>query len=74
MTPEQYDEHIKFLRNLVQWSHRAAFEDGWRKAGGNPTPSDHRGDPIGWRLAWMQSDTRATLIRNGLLSGQDTYK
>lgn len=74
MTPEQYDEHVAFLRNLVQWSHRAGYEEAWRKAGGDPERSNHNDEPVGWRAEWMKSETRAVLIRNGLLTGEDRYK
>lgn len=74
MTPEQYDEHVEFLRNLVQWSHRTAYEESWRKSGGDAARSSHRDDPKGWRKSWMESDSRAVMVRNGLISGADSWK
>lgn len=58
----------------VQWLVRSAFEEAWRAAGGDPALSHHDATPIGWRLAWMQSNAREVLRRHGMISGQDTYK
>lgn len=74
MTPEQYDEQLEAIKNLVQWSHRAAYEEAWRKAGGDPVKSDHRGEPVGWRKSWLESDARAVMLRNGLITGAETWK
>ena len=58
----------------VQWLVRSAFEEAWRLAGGDPSPSPHDEPPAGWRLAWMNSQARNVLVRNGMISGEDSYK
>lgn len=60
--------------NAVQWLVRSAFEEAWRMAGGDPVSSHHAEEPKGWRIAWMNSDARRVLVRNGMISGEDSYK
>lgn len=62
------------LKHLVQWAVRDAFNEAWIEAGGDPVESHHSKPPVGWRAAWMKSRSRAVLVRQGLLSGEDTYK
>lgn len=63
-----------FAPQKVQWLVRAAFEEAWRAAGGDPAKSPHDAEPVGWRAAWMKSTARNILVRNGIISGQDTYR
>ena len=58
----------------VQWLVRSAFEEAWRMAGGDPALSPHDAPPVGWRAAWMDSIARNVLVRNGMISGEDSYK
>lgn len=58
----------------VQWLVRSAFEEAWRLAGGDPVASPHDEPPAGWRAAWMNSQARNVLVRNGMISGEDSYK
>lgn len=58
----------------VQWLVRSAFEEAWRAAGGDPAQSPHDAEPVGWRAAWMRSTARNILVRNGIISGQDSYR
>ena len=80
MTPEEVREIIreeqqgKIDPNMIQWLTRSAFEEGWRLGGGSPERSPHTEPPKGWRLAWMGSQARNILIRNGMISGEDNYK
>lgn len=60
--------------NAVQWLVRSAYEEAWRAAGGDPSQSHHADEPKGWRLAWLGSKVRSVLIRNGMISGEDSYK
>lgn len=59
---------------IVQWFMRSSYEEGWRDAGGDPIRSHHADEPKGWRLGWLNSKTREALIRQGLISGQDSYR
>ena len=60
--------------DTVQWLVRSAYEEGWRAGGGDPAVSHHAEAPVGWRAAWMGSESRNTLMRNGMISGKDAYK
>lgn len=59
---------------IVQWLVRFSFETAWRAAGGDPVDSPHDQEPVGWRAAWLKSEPRAILVRNGVISGQDGYR
>ena len=61
-------------QDTVQWLVRSAYEEGWRAGGGDPAVSHHAAAPVGWRAAWMCSESRNTLVRNGMISGKDAYK
>lgn len=58
----------------VQWMVRSAYEEGWRQAGGDPAVSHHSEAAVGWRAAWMQSKARSILIRQGLITGGESWK
>ena len=58
----------------VQWLVRSAYEEGWRSGGGDPSTSHHAGPATGWRKAWLESSARGILVRNGMISGKDSYK
>lgn len=60
--------------NTVQWLVRSAYEEGWREAGGDDSVSHHSQSPTGWRSAWMLSKARELLRRQGMISGEDSYK
>lgn len=51
----------------MQYEIRAAYEEAWRAAGGDPVQSPHTQEPKGWRLAWMGSRARKFLINNGII-------
>lgn len=84
MTPEQVQEMIQaalseqsvraLQPDFVQWLVRASFEAGWRAAGGDDVHSHHSEPAKGWRGAWLQSEQRAILVRQGIISGQDTWR
>lgn len=61
-------------QDTVQWLVRSAYEEGWRAGGGDPVVSHHADAPVGWRAALVGSDSRNTLLRNGMISGKDAYK
>lgn len=58
----------------VQWLVRSAYEEGWREAGGDDAVSHHSQAPTGWRSAWMLSKARSILKRQGMITGEDSYK
>ncbi|MGZ7254024.1 hypothetical protein ACXWO5_10435, partial [Streptococcus pyogenes] len=58
----------------VQWLVRSAYEEGWREAGGDDAVSHHSEAPKGWRSSWMMSKSRSILKRQGMISGEDSYK
>lgn len=60
--------------NTAQWLVRSAFEAGWRAGGGDPVRSDYRDEPVGWRIAWLESEPRAILVRKGMISGSEAWK
>lgn len=60
--------------NRIQWEMRSAYEEAWRAAGGLEDASPHDQEPVGWRLAWMNSKARSFLVTNGMISGQDMWK
>lgn len=80
MTPEEVKQLIreemrgKINPEIFQWLTRAAFEEGWRLGGGSQESSHFSDEPKGWRAAWMDSQARSVLIRNGIISGEDSYK
>jgi len=60
--------------DVVQWLVRSSFEEAWKMAGGSQEKSPNDQSPAGWRLAWMNSKARDVLVRNGMISGKDTWK
>ena len=58
----------------LQYEIRAAFEEGWRAAGGDPVRSPHNQGPVGWRLAWINSSARKFLVANGINTGRVRWK
>lgn len=58
----------------VQWLVRNAYEEGWREAGGDDSVSHHSQPAVGWRSAWMLSKARSILKRQGMITGEDSYK
>lgn len=61
-------------RGQVQWMVRAAYEEGWRDAGGSNEKSRHDEPARGWRKAWLESSARNMLVRNGLISGDESWR
>lgn len=59
---------------MMQHKLRAAFEEGWRAAGGDPVQSPWNQEPRGWRAAWIKSETRQWLVAAGILSGEETWR
>lgn len=53
--------------NRIQWEIRAAFERGYRAANPETKTKD-------WKDAWLKSESRAFLVRNGLITGGEGYK
>lgn len=78
MTPEavkaMIQEELGQKNETIQWIVRSAFEEGWRLGSGSTERSLHYEEPKGWRLAWMSSQARNILVRNGMISGEDDYK
>ena len=78
MTPEEVramiQEELGQKNETIQWIVRSAFEEGWRLGGGSPERSPHYEQPKGWRLAWMNSQARNILVRNGMISGSEEWK
>jgi len=60
--------------NRLQYEIRAAYEEGWRDAGGDPVRSTYEDDPVGWRAAWMKSKAREFLVANGINTGRMKWK
>lgn len=58
----------------LQYQVRAAYEEGWRAAGGDPIRSAHMEEPKGWRLAWLHSKAREFLVDNGINTSRVTWK
>ena len=58
----------------LQYEIRAAFEEGWRAAGGDPIRSPAEQEPVGWRLAWINSAARRFLVANGVNTGRVKWK
>lgn len=66
-----YEQDPIFQRLQTQ---RAAFEEGWRAAGGDPIRSPAEQEPVGWRLAWINSAARRFLVANGINTGRVKWK
>lgn len=58
----------------LQYEVRAAFEEGWKAAGGDPVRSPHMEEPKGWRLAWVNSRARKFLVANGINTSRVSWK
>ncbi len=69
---QDYERDPVFQR--LQFEIRAAYEEGWRAAGGDPVRSPSAQEPVGWRLAWMNSKARAFLVANGINTGKVHWK
>lgn len=63
----------KVNTEVAQYLMRQSFEEGFRAAGGSGksrlNPSKGK-----WFDYWVQSKTRAMLIANGVITGQEGYK
>lgn len=60
--------------NVAQYLMRQAFEEGFRAAGGSRGVSNINPDKGAWFDKWITSKTRAMLVANGVISGQEGYK
>lgn len=69
---EFYQKDPIFQR--LQYEIRAAFEEGWRAAGGDPIRSPAGQVAVGWRRAWIESTARAFLVANGINPGNVSWK
>lgn len=58
----------KIDAHLAQYFMRQAFEEGFRAA------YHGRVSKEAWFPHWLNSQTRATLVANGLITGQEGYK
>lgn len=58
----------------LQYEIRAAYEEGWRNAGGDQIRSPFGQEPVGWRAAWLKSKARAFLVANGINTGLVRWK
>lgn len=67
-----YEKDPIFQR--LQYAIRAAYEEGWRDAGGDPVRSPHEEELRGWRAAWMKSKARVFLVANGINTGRVNWK
>ena len=84
MTIEYYnaepkpERRIDYARDPVfqrlQYEIRRAYEEGWRDGGGNPLSSPHNQEPVGCRLAWLNSHARKFLVANGINTGKVNWK
>lgn len=78
MTPEEVkamiQEELDQKNETIQWMVRSAFEEGFRSGSGSTERSPHYEPPKGWRHAWMNSQARNILVRNGMVTGEDEYK
>lgn len=83
MTPDEVKQLIQgelgttnraLTADFVQWLARSAFEAGWRAGGGDPVESPHTETARGWRSAWLSSEPRSILVRNGIISGSEGWR
>ena len=77
-TPTKPRHKLDYERDPVfqrlQFEIRAAYEEGWRAAGGDPIRSPAEKEPVGWRAAWMESSARRFLVANGINTGRVIWK
>lgn len=71
---EHLTERNRIDPESVQWLVRSAYEEGWRDGGGDPAISEHDAPAIGWRAAWISSKARSLLVRQGFITGGDSWK
>lgn len=71
--PKEFYQKDPIFQRL-QYEIRAAFEEGWRAAGGDPIRSPADQVAVGWRRAWIESTARAFLVANGINPGNVTWK
>lgn len=64
----------KVNTDVVQWAVRSAYEEGYRAACGERGVSRFNPDKGQWFDHWITSKTRAMLIENGVISGEEGYK
>ena len=72
--PTKFDYETDPVFQRLQYEVRAAYEEAWRDAGGDPVRSPADQEPKGWREAWMKSCARAFLVANGINTGKVTWK
>jgi hypothetical protein len=58
----------------LQWEVRSAFERGYRAAGMSNGQSAINPNKGKWFDHWMNSKSRAFLVANGLMTGDEGYK
>jgi hypothetical protein len=69
---QQYLNDPVFQR--LQWEVHAAFEAGYTAAGGDRGQSVNRPEKGKWFDHWITSKSRAFLVANGLMTGDEPYK
>jgi len=69
---QQYMNDPVFQR--LQWEVRAAFEAGYTAAGGDRRQSVNRPEKGKWFDEWLVSKSRAFLVANGLMAGDEGWK
>lgn len=67
-----YESDPVFQR--LQWEVRAAFEAGYTAAGVDRGQSSMNPQKGKWFDHWIASKSRAFLVANGLMTGEDTYR
>lgn len=58
----------------LQWEVRAAFEAGWIASGADRGQSRFDPKKGKWFDHWIMSQSRALLVANGLMTGDEGYK
>jgi hypothetical protein len=53
---------------------RQSYEEGFRAAGGSSERSEMNPRKGKWFDFWLNSKTRKTLVDNGIISGEETWR
>jgi len=72
MTRDDYENDPVFKR--LQWEVRQAFENGYRAAKQDRGQSKMNPEKGEWFDHWIISKSRAFLLANGLITGDEGYK
>lgn len=58
----------------AQYFMRQSYEEGFRAAGGSSERSEMNPRKGKWFDFWLNSKTRKTLVDNGIISGEETWR